>query len=47
MPKWYHNALVNAKTDAERRKLLSKTFEGIASAMASQWGAYVDKELKR
>lgn len=47
MPKWYHDALANAKTDAERRKLRSKTFEGIAQAMASQWGAYVDKELRR
>lgn len=45
MPKWYHDALANAKTDVERRKLRSKTFEGIAKAMASQWGSYVQHEL--
>lgn len=45
MPKWYHDALTNAKTDIERRKLRSKTFEGIAQAMASQWGAYVQRQL--
>lgn len=47
MPKWYHDALVNAKTDAERRKLRSKTFEGIAKAMASQWGAFVKHEIEK
>jgi hypothetical protein len=38
MPKWYADALTNAKTDAERRTLRSKTFQGIADAFASQWG---------
>jgi site-specific DNA-cytosine methylase len=37
-PKWYADALANAKTPAERRKLRSKTFKGIAEAMANQWG---------
>lgn len=46
MPKWYHDALANAKTDAERRKLRSKTFDGIAQAMASQWGTYVQRQLE-
>lgn len=41
MPKWYCDALTNAKTDAERRKLRSKTFDGIAQAMAQQWGDFV------
>jgi hypothetical protein len=36
-PKWYADALANAKTPAERRTLRSKTFQGIAKAMADQW----------
>lgn len=35
-PKWYSDAL-KAKTAAERRTLRSKTFEGIARAMAEAW----------
>lgn len=35
---WYADALKNAKTSAERSTLRSKTFEGIANAMAEQWG---------
>ena len=37
-PKWYFDALKNAKTPAERRTLRSKTFKGMAEAMANQWG---------
>lgn len=37
-PKWYSDALVKAKSAEERRTLRSKTFEGIAKAMANQWG---------
>jgi hypothetical protein len=37
-PKWYADALATAKTKAERQKLRSKTFQGIADAMAMQWG---------
>ena len=36
-PKWYFDALKDAKTPAERRTLRSKTFKGIAEAMATQW----------
>jgi hypothetical protein len=36
-PKWYADALANAKTSDERRTLRSKTFQGIARAMADQW----------
>lgn len=36
--KWYLDALSKAKTTEERRTLRSKTFEGIAKAMAQQWG---------
>ena len=36
MPKWYADAFKLPK--AERQKLRSKTFQGIADAMAEQWG---------
>lgn len=36
-PKWYAEALAKAKTKEERQTLRSKTFQGIADAMASQW----------
>jgi hypothetical protein len=36
-PKWYFEALKNAKTPAERRTLRSKTFKGMAEAIANQW----------
>ena len=39
--KWYYDALSKAKTPEERRTLRSKTFEGIANAMAEQWSNYV------
>lgn len=39
-PKWYADALANAKTPEERRTLRSKTFKGIAQAIASQWGIF-------
>lgn len=34
---WYYEAL-HAKTTEERRRIRSKTFPGIAKAMAEQWG---------
>jgi site-specific DNA-cytosine methylase len=36
-PMWYYQALQQAKTADERRTLRSKTFKGIAEAMATQW----------
>ena len=36
-PKWYAEALKNAKTKEERQTLRSKTFEGMANAFANQW----------
>lgn len=36
-PKWYYDTLHQAKTPQERRTLRSKTFPGIARAMAQQW----------
>lgn len=40
--KWYYDALSKAKTTEERRTLRSKTFEGIACAMAVQWSTEVE-----
>ena len=37
LPKWYSDALTLSKTSAERRTMRSKTFEGMAKAMAYQW----------
>ena len=37
---WYYDALINAKSPEERRTLRSKTFKGIAQAIASQWGIF-------
>tara|TARA_R110000868_G_scaffold365010_1_gene627888 strand:+ start:255 stop:923 length:669 start_codon:yes stop_codon:yes gene_type:complete len=37
MAMWYYEALKNAKTSAERSTLRSKTFKGMAEAMANQW----------
>jgi hypothetical protein len=34
---WYSNALTTAKSPEERRTLRSKTFLGMAKAMAEQW----------
>lgn len=36
-PLWYYQALLNSKTPEQRRTLRSKTFSGIAKAMAEQW----------
>lgn len=38
IPKWYSDALTEAKTKEERQRIRSKTFKGIAKAMADQWG---------
>jgi hypothetical protein len=40
-PMWYYQALLNAKTKEERSTLRSKTFPGIAKAMAEQWGGKI------
>ncbi len=36
-PKWYSDALIVAKSNEERRTLRSKTFPGLARAIAHQW----------
>ncbi len=40
-PKWYSDAFVTAKTPEERRTLRSKTFKGMAEAMAIQWTKFI------
>ena len=35
---WFYEALQKSKTAQERSTLRSKTFQGIADAMAEQWG---------
>ena len=35
--KWIHDAFIKCKTDEERQKMRSKTFPGVAKAMADQW----------
>lgn len=45
-PKWYAEALAKAKTPEERRNLRSKTFPGIAKAMATQWSTIQDQKLR-
>ena len=43
--KWYFDAWNNARSDAERRTLRSKTFKGMANAIANQWGSWLMKGL--
>lgn len=37
LPKWYSDGLTKTKTAEERRTMRSKTFPGIARAIAEQW----------
>ena len=37
LPKWYSDAFVKSKSNEERRTMRSKTFPGMAKAMAEQW----------
>jgi hypothetical protein len=41
-PLWYYEAFVNAKSPEERRTLRSKTFIGLAKAIADQWGKKIE-----
>lgn len=43
LPKWYSDAL--QKSPEERRRIRSKTFVGIALAMAEQWARQMVKEI--
>jgi hypothetical protein len=42
-PMWYYQALINAKTKEERSTIRSKTFPGIAKAMAQQWAGILNQ----
>ena len=42
--KWYTDALTKAKTPEERRTLRSKTFPGIAKAVADQWSKALEED---
>lgn len=44
-PKWFFDAL--NKDGAERSRIRSKTFPGIARAMAEQWSRYLEEEYER
>jgi hypothetical protein len=44
-PKWFYDAFLKAKTKEERSTMRSKTFPGIAKAMAEQWGNYLLKSI--
>lgn len=39
---WYYEALQKAKSPEERRTLRSKTFKGIAEAIANQWAGKIN-----
>lgn len=41
MPLWYYEANSKAKNQQESKKNRSKTFKGIAAAMAEQWGYFM------
>ena len=41
MPMWYYKAFQEAKTPEERRGIRSKTFQGVADAMAKQWSEVI------
>lgn len=45
-PKWYADALVNAKTKEERQTLRSKTFQGMAEAIAQQYSEFLINNTK-
>ena len=44
--KWFFDALKNAKSNEERSIIRSKTFPGIAEAMATQWTIESAKETR-
>lgn len=44
--KWNRDILKRAKTQDEVSRHRSKTFMGIAKAMAGQWGAYLEKKFE-
>ena len=47
LAKWYAEALNIAKTPQERSTIRSKTFPGIAKAIAEQWSEYILKDMEK
>lgn len=47
LPKNQQQRIHYLPPSADRAKLRSKTFPGIAKAMAEQWGSYVSEQLKK
>lgn len=45
-PLWFYEALRNSKTAEERACIRSKTFPGIAKAMAEQWGGNLQERTE-
>ena len=43
--KWFYEAFTKTKTAEERQKIRSKTFPGIAEAMAEQWSPYIKGDI--
>ena len=42
LPKWYSDSFNTRISTEERRRLRSKTFPGLAEAIAEQWGKYIE-----
>lgn len=45
-PKWYADAFLNNKDKEKTGELRSKTFKGIAEAMATQWSNYILNKIQ-
>lgn len=43
-PLWFYETLINCKTPEERAKARSKTFPGVAKAMAEQWAGPAEED---
>ena len=41
--KWYADAFLHSKSAADRSRIRSKTFPGMAKAMAEQWSSFVER----
>lgn len=46
-PAWYAEAWYKAKSPEERRTMRSKTFSGMADAIALQWGGFIQRNLHK
>lgn len=46
-PMWFVQPMLEGKSQAERSTIRSKTFPGIAAAIADQWGGYVETKKQQ